>query len=142
MLFSKLKLSTGFFKETLFAQILLVVIFVFSLVFFKWSSNFLNNSNSGLATLILNIERNERIFEGEVIEDMTVLDAVTASAKAGNVDLVFDLTENGDPTIVKLDNYSRDKNEFAVYLNYKKINLMDLNRIYIHPGDKITVDIK
>ncbi len=115
---------------------LLVVFFLILFVFVWPVPPFSKNK----ATLVIDFGNKKRAFEGETFKDMTVLDALNASTKAGNVD--FSYAINGDNVnINKLDAYSTEdnRNKFLFFLNSSTIDSSQINKIKIKPGDEITI---
>jgi len=92
------------------------------------------------AHLKLYIGEQERAFKGEVIRDMTVLDALNASAVAGNVPLQF-MVESGRTKILNLGGLSRANisEQLLVFRNGQRISPSVLNKEPVSAGDEITV---
>lgn len=88
----------------------------------------------------------KRAFEGEIVDGMTVLDAVSAAALAGN--LIFKYTVDplkNETSILAIDGYDRkeDPGKTTVfYLNSEKVESGKLHTIVVKPGDMIMVRIK
>ena len=77
------KLSANFFKRPLLTQVILLSALLGIVYFFEPSFDLSKNNYSGLATLNINFETMERSFEGEVSENMTILDALNMSVSVG-----------------------------------------------------------
>ena len=100
------------------------------------------NSQRQEATLSLIFEDGElsRMFEGEVIEGMTILQALVASTGAGKVKLEYSIDPENKVTIKALNGYAKMLDRKMVfYLNNLKINSEDINRVVIQGGDRIEI---
>lgn len=140
---AKHNLLTGFFKETLFVQVALAVIFVAVLGFFNWSLNILNPSpEQQYASLVLTHEGETRKFEGEVVEGMTILDALNASTAAGNIELQYQLNADGSAKINQVNGYLSEDKKAYFYLNKSEIKPEEVGRVAIKGGDTVEVVFK
>lgn len=83
------------------------------------------------AVLIINNGEKKRAFAGEVIEGMTIFDALTASAKAGNFNFV---EESG--ILKRIDGFERNGKKWNAYINNSRVEEI-LNKTLIKPGNKI-----
>ena len=85
-----------------------------------------------------------RMFEGEVIENMTVLDALVVSSNAGKIELKYSVSADGKVFISGLDGYNRTTNpkKLVFYLNGFKIYDEQINSTIIKPGDNIEVRLE
>src|SRR3989344_4171399 len=101
-----MKLLIDFFKKTIFAQILLLVVLTGIIYFFNLSFNFSDNNSTGIATLFINFETEKRFFEGEVVKDMTMLDALNAAVSVGKIRLNYAIDESGDVNIMEIDGHT------------------------------------
>lgn len=133
-----------FFKETVFAQIILIIIFIAVVWFFDWS--FLRFSSfdllaSGKATLTIENGGSSRIFEGEIIEGMTIVDALNASAQAGGLGFEYLISATGDTYIKTINGQDASQLTLRFYVNNKEVDPVDLNRRILKSGDKIMVQI-
>lgn len=97
----------------------------------------------GEKTARLEIETSdgERAFEGEVVDDMTLLEALQVSALAGNISFKYLMEQDDKTKIMSLDGYSADNKEekLAIYLNEKKVENDYIHKIIIKPGDLISI---
>ena len=135
------KSLTNFFNKTLFAQIILLIALVGIVYFFKLSFNLPNNNVSNLATLFINFETEKRFFEGEVVKDMTMLDALNLAVSVGKIKLNYVIDKSGDVNVMEIDGHVNGVGNkyFIFYLNYNKIMPKDLNKKSVHNGDKIEI---
>ncbi len=122
-------------KKTLFIFLLIVVILGLFIYGYQKYKRALSDKE---ALLILDYGNGkQRWFKGEVIEGMTVLNAIETSSKAGN------FTYSATAQINQIDNLANNENQQwrcylnnKGYLNNKEIQ-EDLNKTTIKPKDKI-----
>lgn len=135
------KLLIGFFKKTFFAQIILLIVAIGIFSLFKPSIDLSNSSASDMATLVINFETKKRFFEGEVIKDMTILDALNAAVSVGKIKLNYVIDRSGNVNVMEIDGYTDGigYKHFAFYVNFEKIDMEDLNKKFILNGDKIEI---
>jgi len=88
------------------------------------------------ASLIINYEETKRAFAGEVTDNMTILDAVRTSAKAGNFD--FDYQED---VLKRIDEIEQNEKKWNAYLNGTEIQ-GSLDKVLIKAGDKIELKLE
>src|SRR3989344_2416663 len=100
------KLLISCFKKTIFAQILLLIALIGVFYFFKLSFDLSKSDTSGLATLVINFETEKRFFEGEVVKDMTILDALNAAVSVGKIKLNYAIDISGDVNIMEIDGHT------------------------------------
>lgn len=121
---------------------LLVAALVIFFFIFMMNSNAFPNFIFGkyqMARLELYIHNTQRVFEGAVVENMTVLEALQASALAGNISFEY-AVEKGEFTIKKLNGYDAAKGRTLVfYVNESRINTDQIYSRFINPGDVIVV---
>lgn len=94
------------------------------------------------ATLVLALENGKqtRMFQGEVVEGMTVFQALVASSMAGDIKLEYSFDSQNRVIINRLNGYSReDGKELVFYLNDSKINAGGISRIIIKGGDIVKI---
>ena len=88
---------------------------------------------------------NKRVFEGEVVDGMTILEAMNVSALAGNI--TFKYTIDGIDNKLKihtLNGYLSNQEDevIDVYLNSSKVDLGQIHMITIKPGDIISIKVE
>ena len=98
---------------------------------------------NGEATLIIALDKGERrTFQGEVVDRMSILDALRVSSQAGQINLEFKI-DSGQTKIEKLNGYSADKDtKLAFYLNGSKIEESDIHDTMIGVGDMIEIKLE
>ncbi|OGM96896.1 MAG: hypothetical protein A3B86_00060 [Candidatus Yanofskybacteria bacterium RIFCSPHIGHO2_02_FULL_38_22b] len=140
MLFRKKLTQLGSYKKyfrNVWSYILVAVVLVWlGLVFIKGIPGFKN----GEATLIIALGSGEqRIFQGEVVDDMTILDALRASSQAGQIDLEF-IIESDKTRIEELNGYLADQDaKLSFYLNGSKVEEADIHTTTIDGGDTVEI---
>src|SRR3989344_7183418 len=134
-----------FINKPLAVQIVFVAIAVSAILFF---GKFFKIDSSPIykgrgAALLIDFDNMKRMFEGEVTEKMTVLDALNASVAAGQIKLRYAVDANNNTTVIEINDHvaTGDKN-FSFHINERKINTKDLNKTFVDPGDKITVRLE
>ncbi len=97
--------------------------------------------NYETAHLEISIGDHRRAFEGEVVEGMTVLEAIQASALAGNIALNYTMDKNNEPVVISLDGYdnSKSKKILSFYVNDQKIDSKKIHLTSIADGDTIVI---
>lgn len=94
------------------------------------------------ATLVFALEdgKIDRMFQGRVIEGMTIFQALLASSRAGQITFKYYQNPKDEIIITELDGYTKlhDK-ELVFYLNGIKINSGNINTIFIKGGDRIEI---
>ena len=141
----KSRFSLDFFKETIFAQIVLLVIVILIVWFFHWSfieDNTNRENLLGTASLLIDTKGDQRLFSGEVDEGMTMIDALTTSSKAGDFKFVYLVSATGDVTISDINGFSTEDTDVTFFLNDQQIPAVDLGREFLSGGDEIKVFIK
>lgn len=135
------KLFNNLFKKNIFYQVLLLIVSVGIISFFKLSSRVPDSNTSNMATLVINFETEKRFFEGEVVKDMTILDALNAAISVGKIKLNYAVDADGDVNIMEIDSHTNGINGkyFVFYLNSTRVAPKDLNREVIHNSDSIEI---
>lgn len=105
---------------------------------------FLTTENSGKeATLLIDFDSEKRMFEGEVIEKMTVLDVLNASVNTGKIKLRYSVDTGNNTIVAEIDGHSAsDGKNFSFYINGKETASANINKIFVNPGDEIIVKLK
>jgi hypothetical protein len=93
------------------------------------------------AKLELVLRERRRMFEGEVISGMTILDALTASTLAGNIQLDYRITGSDMISIKSIDGY-KPENKPVFLLNDRPVEPEEIGKKTIKPGDYIYVIAK
>ena len=83
------------------------------------------------AILTINYGEVKRAFIGQVIDNMTILDVIRTSAKAGNLD--FDYEEG---ILKRVGEFEKNEKKWNAYLNDSKIQ-ESLDKVLIKTGDKV-----
>lgn len=122
----------------------MLVVAVFIIMFVFKSVGLPTGDGSGSeATLFINFGDMKRQFTGEVVENMTVLDALNASTAAGQIKLIYHLDSDNNTRVREINGYTADENiQFSFYVNSQKLDPGELNRTNIKPGDEITIRLE
>ena len=120
-----------------FIILILVFIFYFNLPV----QNLTKNSK---ATLILSIDNDKRAFEGEIIEGMTLLDALNLSTSVGSINFKYSIQNDGKVQIMAIDGHIIDGSsvKLSILLNSNPIETSQINKIAIKAGDTIEIMTK
>lgn len=142
MLSSKKSTFTNIFsKERTFTVGILLIGLVFLIVLS--AVYFFQNRE---ATLLLAFENNGngRMFAGKVVGNMTILNALDVASKAGQIELKYSVSADGEVIINGLDGYdtSLSDKKMVFYLNGKRIEVEQINFVRIKPGDNIEVRLE
>ena len=123
-------------KEHILFQIVLVLLVLGGFVVFDRAAR-------GNAQLIVDLGSQKRVFEGEVIRGMTVLDALNAAVVAGDIKLEFMVDEEGRTRILALDGHSADAvRRLAFWVNDNPIESARINSIEVKSRDRIIVKVE
>lgn len=97
-----------------------------------------------MATLVLDLGSEKRIFEGEALENMTILDTLIVSSIAGNITFEYAYNENKGVQIIHLNGHSTYDPlvGFLFYLNSRPVQVSEIDKISVKPGDSIKVEAK
>ncbi len=117
-------------------QGVLGIAFIFSLLA-------IDRYNQGeVASLTLYIGSQHRTFTGEVIEGMTVLDALNAASLAGNFKFHFAIEDN-KTHILDLAGLSTATiaDRYALFLNDQRLNPEEINSVPVKSHDSIVVKV-
>jgi hypothetical protein len=124
---SKLLKNKVIFNGILLA-IVLILISIFSLIFFK----------TGKASLTIIVGEQKRTFEGPIFKNMSLLEAVQAAALGGNFDISFSKNELGQVEFSKIDGGQvSNKKTWHFFLNGRPVDASRSDRIYLKPDDKV-----
>lgn len=101
----------------------------------------LNTVNTARIEIDYGEER--RAFEGEILSDMSILDALLAASRGGSFEVRYALL-GGKTDIMKIDNFTEDglDGQWRFYFNQKEIPTDEIHKVKIKPGDKILAEFK
>ena len=107
------------------------------------STGFFNDFFKSLDTAYLEIDygSKRRAFQGDLPYDMTILDALNASARVGSFDVRY-VIEDGQTDIIGINGIKEifdNGQKWNFYLNSRKVETERLHKIGIKAGDKILV---
>lgn len=98
-------------------------------------------NQSNMAKIEIDYDGRKRAFEGEIIFEMSVLDALLAASRGGNFEVRYAIIKDATD-ILKINGLAEDglngKN-WDFYLNGQKINADGIHKVRIKSGDKILV---
>ena len=111
-----------------------------------WTGFFKDFSGSSTATAYLEIDygSKRRAFRGDLPFDMTILDALNASARAGTFEVRYVL-EDDRTDIIGINGVKEmfsNGQKWNFYLNSRKVETDQLHKIGIRAGDKILVKLE
>ena len=97
--------------------------------------------NNNKATLVLTLNNQNRVFEGETIEGLTILDVLNLTTATGNIIFKYAIEKDGKVKIMAINGHIIDgiSDNLSVLVNSRVIDTTSLNKIAIGPGDKIEV---
>lgn len=136
------KKNKPFFETRDFWLIVIVLIYGFySGLFGDWF-NYGDNSLES-ARIEVDYGSKKRAFEGGVIPDMSILDALLAAGRAGDFEIRYALL-NDRTDVMKIEDFTEDglDGQWHFYLNKKEIPADQIHKIKIKSGDKILAEFK
>lgn len=98
---------------------------------------------SNTARIEIDYGTKRRAFEGEILSDMSLLDALLAASRGGSFEVRYSLL-NDQTDIMKIGESTEDglDGQWHFYLNRKEIRADELHKIKIKPGDRILAEFK
>lgn len=130
-------------NEVLFAQIALAIILAMTVILIDqtFRQDTVSTNSPTQASLLINFENKQRLFEGEVVSGMTMLDALQAAAAAGQIKLKYVIGEDNSVEIAEINDHINNtaNKTFNFYLNGNKVDADNINQIPIQNGDKIEI---
>jgi len=95
--------------------------------------------SASTATMIFSFSGSkDRVFSGHVMEKMTVLEAVLASAQGDSIRVVYRVDDKNNLSLSSINNDLNLKDHrWSFYLNRALINTQDINKIYVKTGDLV-----
>lgn len=116
-------------SKTYLSILIIIILIVGGSLVYSFLSQPKIESNE--AVLVIDFGNNKRAFAGEVIDGMTITDALGASAEAGNFNYIY---ENG--SLKKINGVEQDGGQWLIFVNGKKVE-EPLDKIKVKPQDKI-----
>ncbi|MBI2674224.1 MAG: hypothetical protein HYX22_00600 [Candidatus Yanofskybacteria bacterium] len=135
------------FNSTLAVQIIFIAaiagaIFVFDR-FYGEKPPALKNMSKKEAALFIDFDNMQKVFAGEVVDGMTVLDALNASVTAGQLRLTYYVDGDNNTKIEEINDHAAGGDaQFIFYVNSRKLDQDKLNKTRIKAGDKITITLE
>lgn len=80
-----------------------------------------------------------RAFEGPVIENMTVLQALLSASYGGDFDVRYSFNKDGSINLSSINGVANGPKMWNFYLNGEPIRSGDINKVKIKKGDSIEV---
>ena len=97
-------------------------------------------SSPPVARLEIDYGSRRRAFEGEIMSEMSVLDALLASSRGGGFEVRYVIL--ADTTdVMKIDGLIEDglDGHWSFYLNGQRIETAEIHKVRVRPGDKVLV---
>lgn len=86
----------------------------------------------------------KRMFQGEVLPDTSLLDALIYSSGAGNLEIQYVILDD-KTDIVKIDGLIENglnQQNWSFYLNGQRVQTGEIHKIKLNPGDKVEVRLE
>jgi len=139
----KKSIFSGIFSKNSYIPASIVTVAAVGLLI--WAGLTLLRSQPKEATLVIASREDgkQRMFTGEVIDGMTVLDALIASSEAGQIEFRYSLDKNGKLVIQKLNGYDSkvSSRELLFYLNGAGVGIGEIDKTIINSGDRIEIHL-
>lgn len=106
-------------------------------------SKYRNIEISDVARIEIDYGTKRRAFEGDVLPDMSILDALLAASRGGSFEVRYALLSD-KADIMKIDDFTEDglDGQWHFYLNQKEIRADEIHKVKVKPGDKILAEFK
>ncbi|MEK7600887.1 MAG: hypothetical protein AAB463_02950 [Patescibacteria group bacterium] len=127
----------GVRPPSVFAQLLIVVIFLGALIMSR-------GTELGAAQVVFALPQGTRIFEGDVVRGMTLVDALNAAALAGNITLRFAIDDSNGMRIIALDGIATRSIQAIPVRMTRNTDVVDVHKahaILIRPGDLVKISL-
>ena len=134
-------------KSRDFWLVILVLVYGFYSGLFDDLFNFYSINEQGFsnaARIEIDYGTKRRAFEGDVLSDMSILDALLAASRGGSFEVRYALL-NDNTDIMKINDLSEDGlngKSWHFYLNGGEIRADEIHKVKIKSGDKILVEFK
>ncbi|WKZ26969.1 MAG: hypothetical protein QY311_02425 [Candidatus Paceibacterota bacterium] len=123
---------------SMFVQLLIVAVFLGALIVS-------GGGDQGTAQVAFALPQGTRVFEGDVVRGMTLVDALNAAAMAGNITLRFAIDEGRGMRIMALDGIATRSAQVAVPVkimrNTQAVDVSKAHAVPIRPGDMVSVSL-
>src|SRR3989344_2138803 len=134
-----------YYRKNIFDSLLVVVILILIFILaYSFDPEIFWSPNNHTAYLEVNVNGTKRAFEGEVVNGMTVLDALDASTLAGNINFKYEIDKKSHKLrIVTFDGYSvnQTSKSTTLFLNLVRVDIGNIHSIPINSGDRILVKL-
>ena len=127
---SQVKLSKFMIKSNLLTIIAIALLVTGALFYYFFEPEKIEVGPEEVV-FIVNFGETKRFFVGETVEGMTVFDALSVSAEAGELDFNFE-----EGVLKRVGEFEENEKKWNLYLNRRKIE-DDLSQVLIQTGDKI-----
>lgn len=115
-----------------------VVILVVGVSFFYITFNLPASNGGDSARLTIKFDANDtRAFEGPVIKDMTILQALNSASRGGDLDIRYSLGKDGSVNLASIGGSFNGAKSWHFYLNGELIKTGELDKVRIKKGDLI-----
>lgn len=131
------------YRGAVWAGLLIVLVVLGGLTAVYYNGILPYSKSYGTAMLKIEGEGYTRAFEGEVVEGMTVFEAIQASSTAGNISFKYTFV-SGKLVVESFNGYVADSSSKSLdfYLNSSRIEADKLHNILIKGGDVVLVKIQ
>ncbi len=115
-----------------------VAVLVVGISFFYITFDLPASNGGDSARLVIKFDANgARTFEGPVVKDMTVLQALLSASRGGGFDIRYSLDKDGGVNLASIGNSFNGAKSWHFYLNGELINAGELDKVIIEKGDLI-----
>ena len=115
-----------------------VAVLVVGISFFYITFSLPASNGGDSARLVIKFDANNaRTFEGPVVKDMTVLQALLSASRGGDFDVRYSLDKNSGVNLASIDHLSNGAKSWHFYLNGGLIKAGELDKVIIERGDLI-----
>lgn len=135
-------INRAFAVQVIFIAAVVGIIFFVERFFDKEAPTIMDGLSNESA-LSIDFNDMQRMFTGEVIDGMTVLDTLNVALAAGKIKLTYYVDSNNNTKVKEINDHEADGDaQFSFYVNSHKIDSSKLNKIQVHTGDKITIKLE
>lgn len=134
------------FKSRDFWLVALVLVYSFYSGLFGDLLNYSINGRGSLNSARIEIDygTKRRAFEGDVLSEMSILEALLAASRGGGFEVRYALLRD-KTDIMKINGLSEDGlngKRWFFHLNGKEIQTDEIHKVKIKPGDKILAEFR